>query len=89
MSPGTNLDRNQRLYMWHRQWIENSRDLSQVQAAGGRRLGAAVGGGAEWDGQGVRALCLGSGGTGCGLQGCTASRQVSPVFPSSASTSAK
>lgn len=68
MSPGTNLDGNRRLYMWHRQWIENSRDLSQVQAAGGRSLGAAVGGGAEWDGRGVRALSLGSRGTGCGLQ---------------------
>lgn len=68
MSPGTNLDENQRLYMWHRHWIENSSDLSQVQAAGGSSLGTAVDGGSEWDGQGVRALCLSPGGAGHGLQ---------------------
>lgn len=68
MSPETNLDENQGLHMWHRHWIENSRDLSQVQAAGGSSLGAAVDGGAERGGQGVRALCLGSGGAGRGLQ---------------------
>lgn len=75
--------------MWHRHWIENSRDLSQVQAAGGSSLGAAVDGGAKWDGQGVRAPCLGSGGAGRGLQGCLANGQVSPVFLSSTSTSSK
>lgn len=44
--------------MWHRHWIENSRDLSQVQAAGGSSLGAAVDGGAKWDGQGVTCVSV-------------------------------